>query len=69
MADEPGHFRLHHDGRTAYKWELTTDLGQTIATAVGFPDRSTAERSIQWVKDNALKCPVVDPPYTGPTIG
>jgi len=65
MASEPGQFRLEKSGQ-GYMWTLTTDLGQIIATSSVVPDKATAERTVQWVKDNASKCPTLDPP---PVIG
>ena len=69
MADIPGHFRLlearSSTGRRnpeAWTWTLTTDMGQTVAASGEFPDRATAERAIQWVKDSAVNCPVLGPP-------
>jgi uncharacterized protein YegP (UPF0339 family) len=69
MADEPGQFRLEGDTPNGFRWTLTTDTGQLIATSGEFPDRAAAEKSIQWVKINVSGCPVLDPPYTGPYVG
>jgi uncharacterized protein YegP (UPF0339 family) len=71
MADVPGNFRLDRvgDDRGApFIWILTADVEQTMATSGPFPDRATAERAVQWVKDNASKCGIVDASPRGPTI-
>ncbi len=69
MAEAPGHFRLKGGTRSGFTWQLTTDMGQIIASSGEFPDRETAEKAIQWVRDNAPSCAVLDPPSTGPAIG
>lgn len=73
MAEAAGHFRLDSaqdaSGAWRYSWDLTEPLGRVIASASGFPDRAAAERSIQWVKDNAANCEILDPPHRGPSIG
>jgi len=73
MADMPGQFRLDtvagRGSDSLYKWTLTTDMGQLIATSETFPDKASAERVIQWVKDNAASCEILPVPYRGPAIG
>lgn len=67
MADEPGNFQLDMaaDERTGatFRWTLMTDMGQTIATSEWFPDRESAERTIQWLKENVANCSTLEPPY------
>jgi hypothetical protein len=73
MANEPGKFRLgkgtSKTQMPVWVWTLTSDMGHEIARSEEFPDRETAERSIEWVSANAALCGVLDPPYTGPSVG
>ena len=65
---EPGKFRLYRTGDLFF-WHLTNDLGMAIARSEEFPDRASAEAAIQWVKDNADNCGIMEPPSKAPSIG
>lgn len=69
MAGATGAFRLNmfSDGRggNVWQWVLTSESGQTMATSERFADRESAERVIQWIKDNAGSCEILEPPLRG----
>lgn len=69
LPDAPGYFRLQGGSRSGLSFDLTTDMGQVVARAEGFPDRASAEKAIKWMQRNIADCPIIDPPYTGPYIG
>jgi uncharacterized protein YegP (UPF0339 family) len=58
MANEaPGTFIIHlWAGK--FSWELRSPTGQAMAEGKGFPSMETTKNAVQWVKDNAAKCPV-----------
>ncbi|MGA3219246.1 MAG: hypothetical protein ABSE77_09270 [Acidimicrobiales bacterium] len=70
MADAPGYFQLEKvavPGDVGVTWTLYTDTGQIIAKSEKLPTFSDAQKNIEWVKANIVRCDVFLPPHGGPS--
>jgi uncharacterized protein YegP (UPF0339 family) len=60
-AKSAGYFEVTSKGQSGWQWELTAEVGQTIATSSLVPERDAALKTLKWLRThNIEKCPILN---------